>query len=159
MNVRDVMETEFVTVYQDATYKQTAEALIGAGAGYVFVLDAADGLVGLVSESDLFRVLFPFYGSYYLNPELYTDPTEREYKIEEVQGHAVTRFMCRDMHTTTPDAPIMRAGATMLAKKIHRMPVVEGNRLVGVVTRHAIYAALYDKHLRAGQDAPSPAVE
>lgn len=148
MNVRDIMETVFVTVHEDATYKQVADILYESKRGCVFVLDGLDRLVGLVSEHDLFRILFPHYQSYYLNPELYTDPKEREKKIEDVRDHPVKRFMCRDMHVATPDEPIMRAGATMLAKNIRRMPVVEEGKVIGVITRRAIYRALYEAHLK-----------
>lgn len=122
MNVRDIMETVFITVHEDATYKQVADLLYESKRGCV--------------------------QSYYLNPEQYTDPKEREKKIEEVQDHPVKRFVCRDVHSATLEEPIMRAGATMLAKNIRRMPVIEEGKLVGVVTRRAIYRALYEKHLK-----------
>lgn len=148
MNVQNIMETVFVTTREDATYKQVADLLYESKRGCVFVLDKDDRLVGLVSEHDLFRVLFPYYQSYYLNPELYTDPVERERKIAEVKDHPVKQFMCREMHVATLEEPIMRAGATMLAKNIRRMPVIEEGKLVGVVTRRAIYRVLYEKHLK-----------
>lgn len=148
MLVRDIMETVFVTIHEDATYKQVADILHESNQGCVFVLDGLDRLVGLVSEHDLFRVLFPYYQSYYLNPEQYTDPTERENKIEEVQDHPVKNFMCKHMHTATPDEPIMRAGATMLAKNIRRMPVIEDGKMVGAISRRKIYRALYEQHLK-----------
>ncbi len=148
MNVRDIMETAFVTVPENATYKEVAEKVYASKTGSVFVLDTASKLVGFVSEHDLLRILFPYYHSYYLNPEQYTDPKERENKIEEVQNHVVTRFMCTNMHSASPDEPIMRAAATMLAKNVRRLPVIHEGVLVGVVTRQQIYRALYETHLK-----------
>lgn len=148
MIVRDIVETIFVTVREDATYKEVAEILYESRRGCVFVLNAAGQLAGLVSEHELLRILFPYYRSYYMNPELYTDPKEREKKIEEVQDHPVKGFMRRNIHVAHPDEPIMRVGATMLAKSIRRMPVIEEGKLVGVVSRRAIYRALYEGHLK-----------
>lgn len=148
MNVQSIMGTNFTTVQEEATYKQVADLLHESEHGCVFVVNQTGQLVGLISEHDLFRILFPYYQSYYLNPEMYTDPKEREQKIEEVQDHPVSRFMCTHMHVATPDEPIMRAGATMLAKNIRRMPVIDQGKLVGVVTRRQIYRTLYEGHLK-----------
>lgn len=41
----------------------------------------------------------------------------------------------------------MRAGATMLAARVHRLPVVEQEKLVGIVTRADIYHELIAQHL------------
>ena len=149
MNVQDIMERTFVTVPEDATYKEVADVLYEQNQHCVFVIDERGELVGFVSEHDLFRVLYPFYGSYYLNAEMYTDHTQREKKIEEIQNHPVKGIMQRDIHSAALDEPIMRAGATMLAKKVRRLPVVEKGKLVGVVTRSQIYRALYEAHLKA----------
>lgn len=148
MIVRDIMETGFITVAENATYKDVAEKVYASNTGSVFVLDAENKLVGIVSEHDLLRILFPYYQSYYLNPEQYTDPKEREKKIEEVQDHVVTRFMSKNMHSASPDEPIMRVGASMLAKNVRRLPVLHEGVLLGVVTRQQIYRALYETHLK-----------
>jgi CBS domain-containing protein len=39
--------------------------------------------------------------------------------------------------------PVMRAGAMMLAKGIHRMPVISEGKLVGIVTRSRIYRHVF----------------
>lgn len=148
MHVRDIMETTFSVVGEETKYKDVAERLYQGGNGSVFVVDASDRLIGIVSEDDLLRVLFPHYQSYYLNPEVYTDAEERERKIQDVQHHSVQRFMRTELHTAAPDEPIMRAAARMLAKNMRRLPVVENGTLIGVVTRSRIYRALYEGQLK-----------
>lgn len=148
MKIRDIMETVVVTVPVHATYRDVAHVLYHQEQHCVVVVDAEGRPVGIISEYDLFRILYPHYGSYYLNAELYTDPAERERKIEEVQAHPVERFMQKDIHHTSPDEPVMRVGATMLAKNLRRLPVLEDGKLVGIVTRPAIFRALYETHLR-----------
>lgn len=145
------MDTTFVTIPEDATYKQTADAFYTHDQRCVFVVRENGELIGLVSEHDLFRILYPFYGSYYLNAEMYTDPEHREQKIEEVQTHPVKRFMQQTLHCIHPDEPVMKAGAKMLAKQVRRLPVVENGKLIGVVTRRRIYRALYQTHLGQGE--------
>lgn len=147
MFVRDVMEVDVVTVPEDATYQDVAILLHDEQVSGVPVVDRDGNMVGAVSEKDLFRVMFPFYKSYYESPESYTDLEAREHKVDEIRNHPVSSFMTRDISVVEPDAPIMRAGAIMLARQIHRLPVVESGRLVGIITRSNIYREILKKHL------------
>ena len=148
MHVRDIMETTFVVVGEHTSYKDVAELIYASGNSYVFVVDEANRLTGIISEEDLLRVLFPHYQSYYLNPETYTDPEEREHKIQEVQHNPIWHFMNKEVHTATPDEPIMRAAARMLAKNKRLLPVIEEGILIGMITRKRVYGALYEAGLK-----------
>lgn len=146
MHVRDVMKKDFLSVQEGVSYREAAEILLRSSRGCLFVLNTLGKLVGVVSEHDLFRVLYPFYSSYYLNPELYTDPEEREGKIEEIQNHPVNSFMTKNVVHAEPDWPVMKAGALMLAKNVRRLPVLEQEVLVGVITRREVYRELCKQH-------------
>lgn len=139
MKVRDVMELNSITIRHDATYEDVAKILYTHGISGAPVVDEAGNLLGMVSEKDLFKILYPFYKSYYENPEVYVDFEGRESKLEEIRGKTVEVYMSRDIVTIDPEAPIMRAGAIMLAKQIHRLPVVEQGKLIGIITRRRIY--------------------
>lgn len=136
------METEVVTVRVDATYEEAARTLHECGCGSAPVTDGAGKLVGMVSERDLFRILFPFYRSFYENPELYVDFENREGKIDEVKAKPVSLFMTREVAYVTPEMPIMRAGSLILARQVRRLPVVDAGRIVGAVTWKRIYEEL-----------------
>ncbi len=139
MKVRDVMESNSITIRRDATYEDVAKILYTHGISGAPVVDHDGNLLGMVSEKDLFRILYPFYRSYYENPEVYADLENREDKLDEIRGKNVEVYMSREIITIGPDAPIMRAGAIMLAKQIHRLPVVEDGKLLGIITRRRIY--------------------
>jgi CBS domain-containing protein len=141
------METEATTIKSGATYEEVARALHSAGCGSAPVVDEAGKLIGMVSERDLFRILFPFYKSFYENPELYVDYENRENKINEIKGKPVEVFMARDVAYVTPDMPIMRAGALILARAVRRLPVVEDSKIVGTVTWKIIYKELVKSRL------------
>ncbi len=146
MKVRDVMKLSVITVHANATYEDVARILANRKISGMPVLDETGRMIGTVSEKDLFRIMYPFYRSYYVNPESYTDYEERENKINEIRTHPVHRFMTRDVLTINPDAPIMRAGALMLAHNINRLPVVEGKKLVGIISRTDIYRRILENH-------------
>ena len=46
----------------------------------------------------------------------------------------VKEAMAVDVVTTTPDTPLSEAAATMLERKIGCLPVLEGDKIVGIIT-------------------------
>ena len=142
MKVRDIMERNVVTISEHATYEDAAHLLFTKKISGVLVVDDQKTVVGILSEKDLFRVLYPFYSSFYEHPESYTDEEQREHKVDEIKNHPIHSFMKRDIHRIDPNAPILKAGALMLAKHISRLPVFENGVLVGIVTRSHIYKSV-----------------
>lgn len=142
------MESEVLTVPETALYRDVADAMYARQQRTALVVNGGGHVIGMISEHDLFRILYPFYGSYYLHAEQYTDLEDRERKILEVQTHPVQRFMQKTVYTAAPDDPVMRVGAIMLARNVRRIPVMEEGKPIGMVTRPAIFRAIYETHLR-----------
>lgn len=150
MKVRQVMEVNVITIPSGATYEEVARILYTHAVSGAPVVDSEGKLIGAVSEKDLFRILYPFYNSYYEHPESYTDFEARENKINEIRSHSVDTFMSKTVHTISPDEQIMRAGALMLAKGVNRLPVMENGKLVGVISRKHIYRNILKRHFEVG---------
>lgn len=53
--------------------------------------------------------------------------------------------------TVGPDLPVLRAAAIMRARRIRRLPVMAGGRLLGVIFQREVLAALLE---RADRDLP-----
>lgn len=147
MKVREIMDKKFISLKKGATYEEVFKVLDSNDISGAPVVDENNKIIGIVSEKDLFRVLFPFYTSYYNNPELYVDYEARESKIDEIKNHKVEIFMSRDFVHIHPDDPVLRAGALMLAKNISRLPVVENGEFVGMIWRRDIYKTILKKSL------------
>ena len=139
MKVYDVMISPVVSISDQATYKEALEVLKTANVSGGPVIDSSGKVVGMISDKDLFRVLFPRYRSFYEKPEDYLDYESRENKIKEVALHPIIDFMEKDIVLVEHDTPIMKAGALMLARGIHRIPVVADGELVGIITRSEIF--------------------
>ncbi len=148
MKVRDLMESQIISIPETATYEEAARVLSQNKINGVLVLNESGKVVGIVSDKDLFRILYPFSTSFFENPELYLDLESREHKIEDVRQKPVSVFMTKIVHSIEPDVPIMRAGAIMLAKHVHRLPVIENGNLIGIITRSQIYGALLDSYIQ-----------
>jgi CBS domain-containing protein len=120
--VRDIMAQNPATLGRNETL-DLAEAIMNLGRiRHMPVLD--DGkLVGIVSQRDLFRsALIAALGF----GRKVTSALVKTIRIKEVMTEKVI--------TISPDASIKDAARLMMDKKIGCLPVVEGDRMVGLVT-------------------------
>ncbi len=148
MKIRDIMETEVFTIKKEARYEEVAKVLYEKNVSGLPVVDDDGRVLGVVSEKDIFRVLYPFYQSYYEQPILYTDFEEREKKATDIRNQLAEVFMSKNVVPISPDDAIMQAGALMLSRGISRLPVVEGGKVVGMVSRKMIYRAILKENFK-----------
>ena len=147
MKVKNVMSKRVIKIKKGMTYQEVVKIFLKHKISGAPVVDENDNLIGLISEKDLFRILYPFYQSYYEHPEWYTDFEAREDKASEIKGHLVESFMTKNVITGNPETPIMAAGALMLARGIHRLPVVKDGKIIGIVSREDIYRKILKKKI------------
>jgi len=123
MLVRDLMAAEVVTLGRDETL-DIADRIMSLGRiRHMPVVDEDGRLCGLVSQRDLFRgALATAIG------------LARSAQAQILGALLVGEVMTPDPITTTPDTPLDEAAAVMLRRKIGCLPVVEGDRLVGIIT-------------------------
>ena len=83
------------------------------------------------------------------SPEIYTDFQKQEHSVHEKENVRVQDIMTREPLTIFPDAHLMQAGALMLARHIHRIPVIDSkNKLVGVISRGMVYRSIFRKEFQ-----------
>lgn len=129
MRARDIMTNPVITVRPETPVKEAAATLAEHGFTAVPVVDGDDRLIGIVTEADLVRDRVPRDPRALCHPGAVAD-TVTTTKVGEVM--------------TTP-AVAMGPGTdvAVLAKALleagHRsMPIVDGARVVGIVTRRDI---------------------
>ena len=138
LKVKDIMSRDVETLAPDTSVEEAAKTLSETGiSGLPVVKDGK--LVGIVSESDLIvkdkKLHFPDYinvigGIIYL--ESYKKFREEFKKFIAVE---VKDLMTEDVITISPEATVEDAATLMSDKDVNRLPVVEGDKLVGIVTR------------------------
>jgi CBS domain-containing protein len=113
VRVRDVLDRGFVSIAPDEHLEEVVRRMLQTSQRCVPVL-AGDELLGLMSIRDLQRV-----------PQ------------EEWPQTSVFRAMTprEKLHITSPDADLAGVMEVMAANDVHQLPVVEGGRFVGFVTR------------------------
>ncbi len=91
-------------------------------------------LVGIVTDRDI-RLVFP---SALTSGRREQDPHDALEKI------AVREIMTGQVVTVAPEAPIANVARLLLERRIGGLPVVQGSRLVGIITKTDILAAFVD---------------
>jgi CBS domain-containing protein len=94
------------------------------------VVSAAGKLVGLLTEGDLKRA----------EPSTLSDTQEQFMAVME--GTQVNRIMIQNLITASPDLPLIDAARTLFKNKYGALPVLEGEKLVGILTDNDLIGAL-----------------
>ena len=147
--VSDVMTSDVVTVSADTSFKQIDQLMDEHHISAVPVVDADGHVIGVVSEADLLLKT----EAAAQEPRPWThDSRERRSK-----AHAETAagLMSSPAVTVAPSLPLAAAARLMRKQSVKRLPVVEGDSLVGIVSR----ADLLKSYLRSDADIASDVAE
>ncbi|MFA6410610.1 MAG: CBS domain-containing protein [Candidatus Buchananbacteria bacterium] len=148
MKIRQVMYKKIYTISQEKTLRQAMALMIKKQASGLVVIDSQDKLLGIISEKDIYKSFYPSYNDFYESPTIFTDYEAQEKDIKYKLDKTVGEIMTKDVISVSPDDYVMKVGAIMMAKNIHRIPVVLDDKLIGVVTRGCIYKTLFKKYLK-----------
>jgi len=139
--VREIMTAPVVTVSPDLSVKDLAALFRDRRIGGAPVVENGK-LVGIVTEGDLMAlnadVEFPHY--FELFDSIIYLGSQKKFKeqLQKAAAAAVRELMTREVMTVSPDDPARKAATLMSRHHFDRVPVVEGETVVGLVTRHDI---------------------
>lgn len=151
MRAIDVMTANVITADPDMSVQAVAQLLSERGISGVPVVDAADRLVGIVSEGDLLhRVeteterrpgrLTGRRRSWWLDTLGSTQELARDYV--KSHGRTAADVMTRDVITVTDTTELADIAMLLETKRIKRVPVLRDGKLVGIVSRANLVRAL-----------------
>ena len=123
--VRDHMTTKVVSFTADTDIHKAIRVLLKKHLSGAPVLDEDGRLVGLLSKKDCLRIAFSA-------------------RYHRQWAGRVAEYMRTEVETVPPDMDIVAAAELFLERAYRRFPVVEGNRLVGIISRHDVLKALAD---------------
>jgi CBS domain-containing protein len=143
MKAGDIMTGRVVTVAPDASVLEAIRLMLERHISGLPVVDASGALVGMITEGDFLRRVEtgterkrPRWLEFLLGPRRLAD--------EYVHTHArkVEEVMTREPITITQDTPLDEVVKIMERRRIKRLPVMRGSRLVGIVSRANLLRAL-----------------
>lgn len=137
MKAKDIMTKDVLTVSLDTPVKKVAELLADYEISGAPVLDEHEKVIGIVTESDLIEqkkklhlptVVTIFEGVLFLER-----PQKIQREIEKMLGATVKDIYTKKVITITEDTSLEDIATIMSEKKVHLLPVLRGDELVGVV--------------------------
>jgi CBS domain-containing protein len=134
VQVRDVMTREVVTVGPDTSAKDVGAVMAERGFAAVPVVDRGDRLVGIVAEVDVLRDRLP------------QDPRLHLRRAEEAGAPPppvlVREVMTEAVRTVEPGSDLADVARLFVDHRLRSAPVLDGDRLVGIVSRRDLLRAL-----------------
>ncbi len=122
LTARELMTTSLVTFRRDQTVLEAITTLMKHGISGAPVVEDDGRIAGILSEVDCLRML----------------ASDEFYQEEQEEGALVGQFMTVGGKTISPDLGIYAIAHYFLTTPIRRLPVVEGDRLVGQISRRDV---------------------
>ncbi|MGZ3415245.1 MAG: CBS domain-containing protein [Isosphaeraceae bacterium] len=143
MKAADVMTRRVVSTRPDASIAEMAKLMLDNGISGLPVLDEHGDLVGIVTESDCLRRAET--GTERKRPrwlEFLIGPGRLAKEYIHTHGRRVAEVMTQSPITITEETPLEEAVHLMESRRIKRLPVVRGAKVVGIVSRANLLHAL-----------------
>ena len=152
MRVRDIMTPDVVTVGPDLSVKEAAKLLGRCSISGVPVVDDAGEVIVVFSEAD---VLVRETGGR-RHSGLLGWMFEPDFEVEsKIRSQTVEGAMTTPALTIAPGRPVHEAASRMVEQSVNRLPVVEGGKLVGIVTRADLVKAFTRTDEEIGEEIRS----
>jgi len=143
MRVHEIMTCNVVTVEPEASIMRAVRLMLQNRISGLPVVDAKGQLIGIVTEGDFLRR--GELGTERRRPrwiEFLVGPGRLANEYVQSRGRKVEELMTSELVTIAATAPIAEAVDLMERHRIKRLPVVEGGKLIGIVSRASLLHAL-----------------
>ena len=133
IRVRDCMTRSAVTIHSDALVRGAVEMMKKRKLRHLPVVDRGGRLVGIVTDRDLRQVVF--------DPRIQA----RLGDLAAALGTLTVRdVMTWGVVTVRPETEIRQAAQLMREQKVGALPVVEGDRVIGILTESDLLRVFRD---------------
>lgn len=139
MKVKDVMARDPISIDPQAPVATAVDIMRTKHIRHLPVVDGTGALVGLVTDRDLRHAA--------LAPAVQEYLSVRAHRLARRLNETLENLRVRDVMTwavvtTGPEAPVLSAALVMFESRVGSLPVLEGGRLVGLLTEQDVLKAL-----------------
>lgn len=149
MQARDIMTKDVTSVSKETPVKDAVRLMVEQRISGLPVLDGNDQVVGMVTESDLLvrakdlniPAFLPILGGY-----IYMEnPAKLDSEIRKATATTVEEIMTRKVHSVSVDSSLNEVATVMAKNEVNRIPVMENNKMVGIITRGDVVRAIAEE--------------
>lgn len=134
MLVKDAMTTDVISIHFNAVVDAAIDRMLEKNVSGLPVVDSDGRLVGVISEYDVLQL----YGQSSRDSQRFAP---------------CTRFMKTDVRTIQQDASLETAARIFQAVSLRRLMVLDGEKLVGVLSRRDVVRCIRDQRLHPAGSA------
>ncbi len=166
MKVRDVMARNPMALPPTTSVATAAVALAEGKVGGCPVVDPETGaVVGMLTETNILealaqqhrelRMLMPPEIAFGISFVEIVRDREAVGAFAELRDRPISEIMTREVVTVAPSDDVETVIRAMVKRRIHRVPVLEGGKVVGIVTRTDILRGFFRTLETPTSDAPA----
>jgi CBS domain-containing protein len=149
ITAKDIMTREVITISPETEVAQAAKLLLTNRINGVPVVNDAGELVGILCQSDLIiqQKNIPIPSLFTLLDGFIplTSSKKLDKEVEKIAATTAADAMTANPVTVRPDTGIEDVAALMVEKSYHTLPVVDGEKLVGIVGKEDVLRTLIDQ--------------
>ena len=145
LKAKDFMTKKVFTINPEATVEELAKLLTEHGISGVPVVDGEKKLVGIVTENDLIsqnkRLHIPTVMRLF-DAFIVLDSGKIEEEIKKMAATTVGDICTKKVMSIKEDTTLQEVATIMSEKKIHLLPVLRDDVVVGIVGKHDVVSAM-----------------
>lgn len=146
----DIMEKNVVTASPDTSVFRLVHLFVKNKVSAIPIVDDDEQLIGIITDADLLYKKIKPHVPHYVNllgaSIYYNGISEYDKGFKKLMACTAKEMMTKNVIIAAPDADVEQIAGVMVAEHLKVIPIVEGRRVVGIVTRNNILDELYKEY-------------
>ena len=146
MKIKDYMKRDFSAVSPGAPLREIAKYFYESGESLLPVTEENGRLVGVIFIDDFILIFLPDYIDLIRNIDFLHDfgALERTSFTVEEQLFVAEDLMKEEFVVLEEEESVLKAAAMLHKHDQQRIPVIKGDRMVGMISQNDVCRAIYD---------------
>ena len=126
--VTEIMTTDLITLHPEDSLNIVEQTFASKTFHHIPIVSADNEIMGMVSKTDLLQI----------------SAIRREFSEKDFKYIKVKDFMTREVYVAHPESTLEQVAAIFNENKFHAIPIVEGSKVIGIVTTQDVIRAAFE---------------